>query len=255
MFITAALIALTSLGLGSDAQSCPCGYRDSNGAVWRESFVSDFTSSYTTAINNWNVQTWGGQRGSYFMQNTAANVYPYNSGVGLKTSAYTGGGTIKVAEIDSKKQNILYGSFRIRATVPSTPGVCFGFFTYQSDTQEADIEILTSDSEYYRTAHYTNQPGLLNGNTDPQAAKTLVLPAGTDFTAFGEHRFDWTPGTTKFYYNNALQTTIAQNAPTQPSTLILNVWSSGDPGWTKGPPTADAVSTVQYIKVRKITIL
>ncbi|CAE6541108.1 unnamed protein product [Rhizoctonia solani] len=38
---------------------------------------------------------------------------------------------------------------------PKVPGVCFGFFTYQSDTQEADIEFLSSDADYYQRAHQT----------------------------------------------------------------------------------------------------
>ena len=78
------------------------------------------------------------------------------------------------------------------------PGVCFGFFTYKSDTQEADIgkfscgsdlgaitnigvEFLSSDTDYYQRVHQTNQPGLVNGNTDPNAYKAVVIP-GADFT-------------------------------------------------------------------------
>jgi len=53
------------------------------------------------------------------MQNVAANAYPFNSGLGLKTSAYDKSGTIKVAELDSVRQDILYGTFRMRATIPS----------------------------------------------------------------------------------------------------------------------------------------
>jgi len=252
MFIKTTFLVLATQLLSTHVlqarAACPCGYQDSNGAVWREAIEADFTTSYTTALSNFAVQTWGSQRGSYYMQNTAANVYSYNDGLGVKTSGYDDSGTIKVGEIDTTRSDILYGSFRIYATVPSVPGVCFGFFTYESDTQEADIEILTSDTEYYRTVHYTNQPGLVDGDTDPDAAKTIVIP-GTDidFTAFGWHRLDWTPSQTAFYYNNQLETTITKNVPTSASTLIFNVWSDGGTGWTQGPPTADAISTVYYI--------
>ena len=41
---------------------------------------------------------------------------------------------------------------------------------------------------------------------------------------------------------------LQKNVPSIPSALIANVWSNGDPGWTKGPPTADATATVHYIK-------
>jgi len=57
------------------------------------------------------------------------------------------------------------------------PGVCFGFFSYKSGTQEQDIEFLSSDAQYYNTIHYTNQPGLVNGNTDPLAYKQVHVNA------------------------------------------------------------------------------
>lgn len=64
-------------------------------------------------------------------------------------------------------------------------------------------------------------------------------------SAFGEHRIDWLPSQTKYYYNGAqtsvrLRTlkigqylssiqSITKNVPTTPSEVILNVWSNGDP--------------------------
>jgi hypothetical protein len=50
-----------------------------------------------------------------------------------------------------------------------------GFFTYISGTQEQDIEFLSSDSDYYQHLYYTNQPGTVNGDVDPQAAKVSGL--------------------------------------------------------------------------------
>jgi len=230
--------------------TCACGYQDSNGALWRESFESDFTADYDIALSNFNVQTWGSQHEdtTYYMQNDADNVYPFNDGLAMKTSGYSSGGTIYTSEIQSTQDNILYGSFRMRATIPDVPGVCFGLFTYQSDSQEADIEFLTSDPDYSRTVHYTNQPGLLNGDPDPDAAKVVVISGdNVDFTAFNEHRLDWLPDRTMFYFNSALTATISKNSPDQPSYLLANVWSDGGSGWTHGPPTSDAVATIYYI--------
>src|SRR5688572_14388890 len=75
---------------------------------------------------------------------------------------------------------------RIRATVPSVAGVCFGFFTYHqnadgSNVQETDIEFLSSDANYYNTIHYTNQPGTVNGNVDPNAYHVSRLACGICF--------------------------------------------------------------------------
>jgi len=81
---------------------------------------------------------------------------------------------------------------------------------------------------------------------DPNAGK--VVQVDVDLTAFHEHRLDWASSGTKYYVDGAPTATIIKNIPQVASTLILNVWSDGGPGWTKGPPTADAVATVYYVK-------
>lgn len=234
--------------------SCPCGYRDSNGNIWRETIVSDFTQAagaLAALQNNWIISTDNQPQTvgpKIAIQYATANVMQYNDALGLKASAYDGSGSIQSAEIFTQRQDIQYGTFRMRAAVPTVPGVVFGFFSYINDVQEQDIEFLSSDADYYQHVHYTNQPGSSDGVVDPAAAKDIVIP-GADFTAFGEHRFDWLPSESKYYYNGAQTASITKNVPTTPSEIILNVWSNGDPGFSKGPPTADAIATVQWVQM------
>ncbi|KAG8689132.1 hypothetical protein FRC11_004026 [Ceratobasidium sp. 423] len=247
-----AVAAASAATLTERQSTCACGYKDSTGAVWRESVVSDFTAGAEAVLSqNFYKFTWQEDHANvpYGMQYNANNVYAYNDGLGIKTSAFSGSGRVQVGGIGTLRSDILYGTFRMRATVPKVPGVCFGFFTYKSDTQEADIEFLSSDSDYYQRVHQTNQPGLVNGDTDPNAYKEVVIP-GADFTAFHEHRLDWLPGNTKYYYDGSLKSTVSKNSPTVASSLLANVWSDGGSGWTKGPPTQDAIANIYYIKVR-----
>ncbi|KAG8766376.1 hypothetical protein FRC12_006922 [Ceratobasidium sp. 428] len=254
--ISSLLVGCTASTLAERQATCACGYKDSTGAIWRESFVSDFTAGWQAELQkNFHVSDWPEDHDGvpYGIQYTVANVYGNNDGLGMKTSAFPKGSTgrVKTAEIESLRNDILYGTFRMRATVPEVPGVCFGFFTYRSETQEADIEFLSSDTDYYRTVHLTNQPGLINGDTDPQASKTVVVTDGNnqvDFTAFNEHRLDWLKASTSYYYNGVKKQTVSKNSPSVASTLIANVWSDGGPLWTKGPPTQDAIATIYYIK-------
>jgi len=258
------LVALSTLLAGSAlatpaaerrAASCACGYKDESGAIWREGIVADFTSDYTGALSNFSpVDSTATQHDgtTYLMKYDSANVAPFNSGLGLTTKAFTSasGNTIHSAEIDSKRSDIKYGTFRMRAQVPHIPGVCLGFFTYHqnadgSNVQETDIEFLSSDPDYSHTIHYTNQPGTVNGNVDPNAYH--VVTTTVDLTAFQNHRFDWLPTISKFYVNGAQTTTLTKNVPQVGSTLIANVWSDGGSGWTKGPPTQDAVGTIFHI--------
>ncbi|KAJ7302150.1 concanavalin A-like lectin/glucanase domain-containing protein [Mycena albidolilacea] len=235
------------------AQSCPCGYKDSSGHVWREAIVSTFTQTsgaLAAVAADWVVATdleVQGGTATANIQYVTANVYQHNDALGLKASAYTSG--------VFQRSDILYGSFRMQAQVPSVSGVVFGFFTYITDQQEQDIEFLSSDSDYYQHVYYTNQPGQLpNGNVNTAAAKNVVIP-NADFTRFGIHRFDWLPTTTTYSYAGTSNsgatvtssTVISTQVPNTPSEFILNVWSNGDPNFSKGPPTADAIATVQYV--------
>ncbi|QRW16832.1 glycoside hydrolase family 16 protein [Rhizoctonia solani] len=208
------------------ANTCACGYKDSTGAVWRESIVSDFTAGSESVLSqNYYKFTWQEDHENvpYGMQYTANNVYAYNDGLGIKASAYSGSGRVQTGGIGTTRSDILYGTFRMRATVPKVPGVCFGFFTYKSDTQKLiPVKFLSSDVDYYQRVHQTNQPGLINGNTDLSAYKAVVIP-GADFTAFHEHRLDWLPGSTKYYYDGSLKSTVSKNSPAVASSILANV--------------------------------
>ena len=65
---------------------------------------------------------------------------------------------------------------------------------------------------------------------------------------FHEYRFDWSPNAVKFYADGVLLKTMTQNIPTSPGHITLSHWSNGDPNWSAGPPTSDAILTVQYLK-------
>jgi len=65
---------------------------------------------------------------------------------------------------------------------------------------------------------------------------------------FHEYRFDWSPDAVKFYADGMLLRTMTKSIPTSPGHITLSHWSNGDPSWSAGPPTSDAVLTVQYLK-------
>ncbi|KAF9267473.1 concanavalin A-like lectin/glucanase [Marasmius fiardii PR-910] len=164
------------------AQNCQCGYRDSNGNVWREAVISTFTQSegaLAAVQDNWMISNYSNPQGGTATANIqylSANVMQHNDALGLKASAYDNSGSVKSAEIVTHRSDFLYGTFRIRAQVPSVPGAVFGFFTYFSNTQEQDIEFLSAEPDYYQRVHYTNHPG-----QDPGATLDTVIP-GADFT-------------------------------------------------------------------------
>ncbi|KAJ7801332.1 concanavalin A-like lectin/glucanase domain-containing protein [Mycena olivaceomarginata] len=255
-----ALVLFTLSATHVLGQSCPCGYQDSSGHVWQEAIMSTFTqnASAMAAVGaDWvvatDLQVQGGTATAN-IQYVTANVFQYNNALGLKASAVSVSSLQAQYEIYSRyffqRSNILYGSFRMQAQVPDVSGVVFGFFTYITDQQEQDIEFLSSDSDCYQHLYYTNQPRQFSNDTvDLAAAKSVVVP-GADFTTFGVHRFDWLHDSMTYSYagtNNGSSTAITVKVPYTPSEFILNVWSNGDPNFSKGPPMADAIATVQYM--------
>ncbi|KAJ6559116.1 hypothetical protein DFH09DRAFT_1161961 [Mycena vulgaris] len=246
------LSALVALLLSSStqvlAQSCACGYKDSNGQVWREAIVSDFTqaSGALAAVDaDWIVAAdLQEQPTGISIQYATANVLEHQDALGLKASAYDNSGSVK---------SVVFGETILRLCLTEASNIHVGFFTYFSDTQEQDIEFLSSDSDYYQHLYYTNQPGQLpNSDPDPDAAK--LVANRRSYRTFGVHRFDWLPTKTVYSYagsNNGAPitstTTITKNVPTSSAEFVLNVWSNGDPLFSKGPPTADAIATVHYV--------
>ncbi|KAJ3849064.1 concanavalin A-like lectin/glucanase domain-containing protein [Lentinula lateritia] len=252
-------ILLFSIFIGvshaSTSANCPCGYIDDQGHVWRESIVTDFTktSGALAALgNDWIVSTDNEAQSSPATANiqyVTANVLNHNSGLGIQASAYiSGSSNVDSGEIFTERSDILHGTFRMRASVPSVPGVVFGFFSYESDTQEQDIEFVSSSNNAHQHVQYTNQPGTVNGEVDEDSYRDVDVNSA-NFTTFGEHRFDWLKTATEYYYNSNLTATITKNVPTSASEIVVNVWSNGDPEFSQGPPTSNAIASVEYLKL------
>lgn len=51
-----------------------------------------------------------------------------------------------------------------------------------------------------------------------------------------------------FFADGVLLDTMTQAVPTSPGHITLSHWSTGNPDWSAGPPTTDAILTVEYLK-------
>lgn len=184
--------------------------------------------------------------------NTAQNVYitrntssPTNMTY-LTLRAYRFPKWASISEVDSNQKNIFHSSIRARMRVipnynksipgvnashPAAPGACVGLFTYKSDSQESDIEILTTDPIGH--ARYSNQPDFdpKTGNTVPGASTDAPLPPGIVWTDWHDHRIDWFDGVSRWYVDGILAVEKTLNVPTKPSGLVANLWSDGGQ-WT-----------------------
>jgi hypothetical protein len=170
-------------------------------------------------------------------------------------------GFVSVSQIVTTQKDILHASIRARMRVipnglgnasaptagaqavedagagssgshPVDAGAVVGLFLYESETQETDIEILTRDGT--TQVRYSNQPDF-NAASDqpvPGASTQATLPGGLEYTDWVEHRLDWLGGVVRWWAAGTPVLEKTVNAPSQPMSLNLNIWSNGDDYWS-----------------------
>ena len=86
-------------------------------------------------------------------------------------------------------------------------------------------------------------------NTSTYRLETLPFQPSE---GYHEYRFDWTPERIVFFADgkplSEFENAFDGDAPDAPGTMMLNHWSTGNAGWSGGPPAQDAVLTVSYVK-------
>lgn len=65
---------------------------------------------------------------------------------------------------------------------------------------------------------------------------------------FHEYRFDWSPDSVSFFADGTLLKIMDKAIPSSSGHIVLSHWSTGNPEWSAGPPTEDAILTVEYMK-------
>ncbi|KIL85967.1 hypothetical protein FAVG1_10936 [Fusarium avenaceum] len=118
-------------------------------------------------------------------------------------------------------------SLRLKARITGAPGAVAGFFIYFNDTQKSDIEVLTRDED--NRIHYSNQPteNSTTGTTIPGTTHNETRSGSyQDWTVY---RLDWLrlQGLSAWYIDGKLGKTSRVNVPVTPSTVYINMWSSG----------------------------
>lgn len=135
---------------------------------------------------------------------------------------------------------------------------CHGRTQYFNDTQEIDVEFLSRD---FDSANDSYPVHLVLQSRDAQASgydasstrtyQVVNLPFDPRGPAFHEYRMDFVPGRVVFYADGAVladMTSSSGGVPVTAGHLALNHWANGNADWSGGPPAADAVTEVRYVK-------
>ncbi|KAG7446743.1 concanavalin A-like lectin/glucanase [Guyanagaster necrorhizus] len=208
--------------------------------------AANFLSQHGLSISNYNVAST-----PVAHDFVPANVLLGNGVLQLKVTSYSGSGSVESAEVVTD-DTFAYASVRTVLKSSATFGVCEGNFFYLSDTQETDIEILTSTTltgnDYVSAGVWMTNQATVEGGTKTTDNVEFTFDPSQDFH---EYRIDWSPLATTFYIDGIQINNFSDNVPWDSGYWIWNAWSSGDPYWSNGPPTADSITEIRSIELYK----
>ncbi|KAH7418932.1 glycoside hydrolase family 16 protein [Cadophora sp. MPI-SDFR-AT-0126] len=177
-----------------------------------------------------------------------------NPGLQLTVGAgSTSDGFTRCAQLNTAREDMLWGSYRALLKLPSVSGTCSAFFWYFNDSQEIDMELLSSQFDRNNNSFLINLV-----HQSPQSASQGFSVIGKDYkvsslpfdptTGFHEYRIDYLPDQILFYGDGQVIGVMNSTVSPQPGHLILTHWSNGDAGWSAGPPLEPATLSVGYVK-------
>ncbi|OAA44885.1 Concanavalin A-like lectin/glucanase [Metarhizium rileyi] len=170
-------------------------------------------------------------------------------------SQITPSNAISAAEVDTRRIDMLWGSYRATMKLSSVGGTCAAFFWYFNDTQEIDMEFLSREFDEKRGLFPVNMVihSSLSAKAGFDASKTgMFKTVNLKFDptkGFHEYRFDYLPGRVYFYADGEqLVEMKGDNIPSSGGHIVLQHWSNGNQWWSGGPPSSDAVIFVKSVK-------
>jgi beta-glucanase (GH16 family) len=135
-----------------------------------------------------------------------------------------------------------YGSYMARMQLPDAPSSITAFFLYEPPdyASEIDIEIYNDTSRRIMFSTYCG-----GGQTHSQTMKLPFDPT----SGFRDYRFDYAPGSVKFFVDGRLMKQWTTGIPANSMKLYVNAWY---PNWLRGGmPSTDRyllVDRIQYVQ-------
>jgi hypothetical protein len=137
----------------------------------------------------------------------------------------------------SSVDSFRYGTYRASMLLPSVPGLVTGFFLYNDNGDEIDIEVY-NDGDWQ--IEFTTW---LRGDMTNSIKKALEFDPSADYH---EYRIDFYPKQVSFFVDGQLWERYTSGLPTEEMKLLVNSWF---PDWLPcSPPAADEYTYVDWIQ-------
>jgi len=164
--------------------------------------------------------------------------------------------TVSIAGIQSRRLDMLHGSYRTIFKVEgSSGGSCAGFFWYHDDESEIDIELVTMGTSFVEnTISFTSHPSQSADDMPIPGATVLKSLSDSQFYpgVFREYRFDSHPDLgVNYYVDGKLIHTNTRNVPREGmgGSLQFKLWADGNRWWSGIPSTTDVFMSIKSIVI------
>ncbi|KAI8097941.1 concanavalin A-like lectin/glucanase domain-containing protein [Gilbertella persicaria] len=237
----------------NEAVVCDCGFEDENHNIWSSVWYADYSlyksnlqydphylvMDYTVDAKHNDTLERVFSPGNVKMNQNGGIVLSVKKGMNGKYSS---------AAIGTRRKDFLYGTYRARLKISDVPGTVAAFFFYRNDTSEIDIESLSRFKNPYKS-YFAIQPQIYeHGVASPLTNEKHNLEFNPT-QDYHEYRFDWVPGSVKFYIDGNLIREMTTNVPNSPGRVLLNHWTDGNPNFSGGPPPEDADLDVSQLNI------
>ncbi|WVR08243.1 hypothetical protein IAU60_005290 [Kwoniella sp. DSM 27419] len=253
---TAGDFSYGSVVVPADNDTC-CGYKlvDHGDRYYPKSLVIDFANiADGTDMSSLGFKVLDGEHSG-----PVSRANPAARGEGKKENVYVKGGILHIVVPGGQgdtlhpqggeiqlAEPITAGVFTMDAQVSKVNGTCQAIFTYvRGDDSvmhdELDMEITP--------ARWWEGMGL--SAYGPGGDKQGVFETNMDGldTSFNRYTIGWyNDAPPAFYLNGKATPSPGNHLPVNPSTLMINNWSNGDPGFTAGPPAEDSVLQIRKLE-------
>ncbi|WWD03695.1 hypothetical protein V865_001751 [Kwoniella europaea PYCC6329] len=248
---------LSSNSTTSPPSECGCGYTLSenfNSAYYPKAKIIDFS----TIADGTDVTSLGFSTSNGDKIGASSTVDPSSICVASSENVYISGGVlnIKVPAGQMTGGEIVFveavtgGVFSMEAKIDKTEGTCQSLFTYtktEGTADELDMEMLGKNI-FKPDDNGDTGIGLSNyapdGSKDGEHADYTSDPTAD----FNRYTIGWFSDSNKFYYNDQQLKGPEPHLPVNPSSIIINNWSNGDPTFTAGPPAQDNILQIRKIE-------
>lgn len=226
------------------------------GAIWSDEFNTNGSPDATNWGYDLGAGGWGNNESQHYT-NRSDNVIVENGVLKIitKKESYQGSNYTSARLLSKDKFSIKYGKIEFRAKLPAGGGTWPALWMLGDNISTVgwpacgEIDIMEHKGNELNKIHGTlHFPGRSGGNPDT----STVTPNTTATTEFHTYAVDWRADSIKFYIDNVLFKTFANNSSlpfNQKFFLIMNCAMGGTFGGAINPNFVSSTFEIDYVRV------